>query len=137
MANASANSSKVKSKSNKKAKKVSSSILVKINARKNNTIITFTGMDHNTICGGGGGYGGGQKGARKGTSFAAEQAANSLAKDIKDRGAEDCVVYINGTGNGKEGAVKGIQDAGIRVLQLVDVTGYPHNGCRRSKRKRV
>ena len=51
-------------------------------------------------------------------------------------GVEDCEVTIKGTGNGKEGAVKGISDAGIRVLKLIDQTGFPHNGCRQSKRKR-
>ncbi|HJN38533.1 MAG TPA: 30S ribosomal protein S11 [Gammaproteobacteria bacterium] len=124
-------------KPSKKQKKLPSSILVKIKAGKNNTIITFTGQDHQPIEGGGGGYGGGQKGARKGTSFAAEQTANTIARKLKERGAEDCIVYINGTGNGKEGAVKGISDAGIRVLTIVDVTGYPHNGCRQAKKKRV
>ena len=56
--------------------------------------------------------------------------------DLDDITVEDCEVTIKGTGNGKEGAVKGISDAGIRVLKLIDQTGFPHNGCRQSKRKR-
>ena len=122
-------------KSRSRGRKYPSSIVVTITARKN-THITFSRQDNSTIVVVSGGTGGQLENSRKKTSHAAEQAALTAGKMLKEGGVEDCEVTIKGTGNGKEGAVKGISDAGIRVLKLIDQTGFPHNGCRQSKRKR-
>ena len=79
----------------------------------------------------------GFKGARKGTPFAAQSAAESVAKKSIDQGMKKVEVYIKGPGSGRETAIRAIQAAGLEITLIKDVTPIPHNGCRPPKKRRV
>jgi len=79
----------------------------------------------------------GFKGAKKGTPFAAQQAAENVARKVVDQGMRKVEVEISGPGSGRETAIRSLQSHGLRVTLLRDVTPIPHNGCRASKRRRV
>ena len=101
----------------------------------NNTIITITTPGGDTVrCGSGGKT---QKGARKATAHAAEEAAKFAGAKAVDLGMNQVVVFLKGPGSGRESAVKGLYTAGLKVLQIIECTPMPHNGCRRRKKKRV
>ncbi len=102
----------------------------------NNTIITITDQQGNTIAWASSGNVG-FKGSRKSTPFAAQLAAETAAKCAMEHGVRRVDVMVKGPGSGRETAIRSIQSAGIEVLGIKDVTPVPFNGCRPSKRRRV
>jgi small subunit ribosomal protein S11 len=110
--------------------------IVHIQATFNNTIVTFTDDQGNTIAWASGGTQG-FKGSRKGTPFAAQLAAAAAAKKAMDQGMRSVDVYVKGPGAGREAALRALQAAGMKVHMIRDVTPIPHNGCRPPKRRRV
>ena len=126
--------SKVK-KSKKVARAVSSGI-ARILATFNNTIVTITDREGNTITWASTGSAG-FKGSKKSTPFAAGIAAENAARKAVERGVKDVDVYVKGPGAGRESAIRSIQAAGLTIKSIRDVTPIPHNGCRPQKRRRV
>jgi small subunit ribosomal protein S11 len=110
--------------------------IVHIQATFNNTIVTFTDDQGNTVAWASGGTQG-FKGSRKGTPFAAQLAASAAAKKAMDQGMRSVDVYVKGPGAGREAALRALQAAGMKVHMIRDVTPIPHNGCRPPKRRRV
>ena len=102
----------------------------------NNTIVTVTDSQGNTVAWASAGTSG-YKGSRKSTPFAARMAAQQAAKVAQEMGMQELDIYINGPGPGREAAIRAIQGAGLKVRSIRDVTPVPHNGCRPPKRRRV
>lgn len=102
----------------------------------NNSIITLTDMQGNTISWASAGQLG-FKGSRKSTPFAAQMAADTAAKSAMEQGLKIVEVYVKGPGAGREAAIRSLQAAGLEVNLIKDVTPIPHNGCRPPKRRRV
>ena len=102
----------------------------------NNTIVTITDPDGNTIAWGSAGSQG-FKGSKKGTPFAAQVAAEQAAREAMDLGLKEVEVWVKGPGSGREAAIRSLQGAGLEVTGIKDVTPIPHNGCRPPKRRRV
>ncbi|HHY36872.1 MAG TPA: 30S ribosomal protein S11 [Firmicutes bacterium] len=102
----------------------------------NNTIVTITDKNGNTISWASAGVAG-FKGSRKGTPFAAQLAAESAAKQAMEHGMREIEVHVKGPGAGREAAIRSLQAAGLEVSVIKDVTPIPHNGCRPPKRRRV
>ncbi len=107
-----------------------------IKATFNNTIVTITDMGGETISWASAGAVG-FKGARKSTPFAAGRAAERAGNEAKRQGLQEVEVRVQGPGAGREQAVLNLQNAGLRVLGIEDVTPLPHNGCRPPKKRRV
>lgn len=107
-----------------------------ITASFNNTIITITDHEGNTICWASAGRIG-FKGSKKGTPFAAGQSAQNCARTALDLGVKKVEVWIKGPGPGREAAIRSLQSAGLGITAIKDVTPIPHNGCRPPKRRRV
>jgi small subunit ribosomal protein S11 len=120
----------------KKARVTIPTGIVHIQATFNNTIVTFTDDQGNTVAWASGGTQG-FKGSRKGTPFAAQLAAAAAAKKAMDQGMRSVYVYVKGPGAGREAALRALQAAGMKVHLIRDVTPIPHNGCRPPKRRRV
>lgn len=109
---------------------------VHIQSTFNNTIVTITDPQGNTLAWtstGGVGF----KGSRKSTPYAAQLAATQAAKQAMDMGMREADVFIKGPGPGRESAVRSLQAAGLRVRSITDITPIPHNGCRPPKKRRV
>jgi small subunit ribosomal protein S11 len=107
-----------------------------VRASFNNTIITFTDLKGNVVSwatAGGMGF----KGSRKSTPFAAQVAAETAAKKAMENGMRTVGVLVKGPGAGREAALRAINNAGMKVSFMRDVTPIPHNGCRPPKRRRV
>ncbi|MGE0881356.1 MAG: 30S ribosomal protein S11 [Acidimicrobiia bacterium] len=102
----------------------------------NNTIVTITDSEGNTLSWASAGNVG-FKGSRKSTPFAAQMAAEKAARAAMDHGVRKVEVLVKGPGSGRETAIRSIQNAGIEVSGIKDVTPVPHNGCRQPKRRRV
>ena len=102
----------------------------------NNTIVTLTDPQGNTIAWGSAGTVG-FTGSRKSTAFAAQRAGEDAARKGMDNGLRQVEVFVRGPGSGREAAIRAIQGAGILVTTIKDVTPIPHNGCRPPKRRRV
>jgi len=102
----------------------------------NNTIITITDQQGNALAWASSGNVG-FKGSRKSTPFAAQQAAEAVAKRAMEHGVRKVDVMVKGPGSGRETAIRSLQNVGIEVLGIKDVTPIPHNGCRPPKRRRV
>ena len=102
----------------------------------NNTIVTLTDPQGNTISWGSAGTVG-FTGSRKSTAFAAQRAGEAAARKGMDNGLRQVEVFVRGPGPGREAAIRAIQGAGILVTTIKDVTPIPHNGCRPPKRRRV
>jgi|TARA_B110000116_G_C16712668_1_gene525254 small subunit ribosomal protein S11 len=107
-----------------------------ISSTFNNTIITLTDLEGNAIASGSAGMVG-FKGARKSTAFAAQRAAEAVAKRAMEHGLKEIDVLVKGPGAGREAAIRAIQASGISVNSIRDVTPVPHNGCRPPKKRRV
>lgn len=122
--------------STRKTKRSLSTGQVHIFASFNNTIVTVTDTQGNTICWGSAGSAG-FKGSRKSTPFAARLAAEQTIKTAMSSGIQEVDMIIKGPGPGRESAIRAIQAAGIRVRMIADVTPVPHNGCRPPKKRRV
>ncbi|MBN1684507.1 MAG: 30S ribosomal protein S11 [Gammaproteobacteria bacterium] len=128
---------KTKAKTTKKAKKQLIEGLVYVKATFNNTIITLADPQGNVYAWSSAAKAG-FKGSRKSTPFAAQVAATELSKDVAERfGVKRVHAKVKGPGPGRESAVRAIENSGIKVLTIEDVTGIPHNGCRDPKRRRV
>jgi small subunit ribosomal protein S11 len=110
--------------------------IVHIQASFNNTIVTITDAQGNTLSWKSSGSLG-FRGSRKGTPFAAQQAAMNAANMARDHGVRSVDVRVAGPGSGRESAVRALAAAGIEVRSIRDVTPIPHNGCRPPKRRRV
>ena len=102
----------------------------------NNTIVTITDLEGNTLSWASAGNVG-FKGSRKSTPFAAQLAAEAAGRRAMEHGVRKVDVVVKGPGSGRETAIRSLQNAGIEVVGIKDVTPIPHNGCRQSKRRRV
>jgi len=107
-----------------------------IKASFNNTIVTITDRDGNTLCQDSGGTVG-FKGSRKSTPFAAQRAGEKCARTAMRYGVREVEIRVKGPGSGRESAISALQAAGLRIASIEDVTPIPHNGCRPRKRRRV
>jgi len=120
----------------RKTKRTLSSGQVHIYATFNNTIVTITDNQGNTVCWGSPGIMG-LKGSRKSTPYAARLAAEHAIKLAMDMGMREAELYVNGPGRGREAAIRAVQAMGIKVTAITDQTPVPHNGCRPPKKRRV
>jgi len=120
----------------KKAKKNVAEGIVHIHASFNNTIVTITDRQGNTLAWATSGASG-FKGSRKSTPFAAQVAAESAGKAAQECGVKNLEVRIKGPGPGRESAVRALHALGMKITLISDVTPIPHNGCRPPKRRRV
>jgi small subunit ribosomal protein S11 len=102
----------------------------------NNTLVTITDPQGNTVCWSSSG-GAGFKGSRKSTPYAAGLAADSAARKAMDMGMRQVDVFVRGPGSGREAAIRSLQAAGLAITSIVDRTPIPHNGCRPPKKRRV
>ena len=102
----------------------------------NNTIVTITDPQGNVIAWASSGHVG-FKGSRKSTPFAAQLAAEKAARAAMEHGMRKVEVLVKGPGSGRETAIRSLQNSGIEVSGIKDVTPVPHNGCRQPKRRRV
>ncbi len=120
----------------KKIKRTVVDAIAHIHASFNNTIITITDRQGNTLSwatSGGCGF----RGSRKSTPFAAQVAAEKAGTAAKDYGVKNLDVRVKGPGPGRESTIRALNALGFRVTQIEDVTPIPHNGCRPPKRRRV
>jgi small subunit ribosomal protein S11 len=107
-----------------------------IYATFNNTIVTITDQNGNTVSWASAGAAG-FKGSRKSTPYAARMAGQNASRVAQDHGMQEVDVIVKGPGPGREAAIRSIQAAGIRVASIQDITPVPHNGCRPPKKRRV
>lgn len=119
-----------------KQKKAAEKGKVYVTATFNNTVVTFTDVEGNTLCWGSGG-GVGFKGARKATPFAATTAVEATAKKAAGFGLREVQVFIKGPGAGRDAALRALKSAGFTITLIADVTPIPHNGVRAKKKRRV
>ncbi len=124
-----------KSKKKKQRRNVSRGV-AHIQATFNNTIVTITDTDGNTLCYASAGMVG-FKGSRKSTPFAAQRAAEEAANRATRFGLKEVDVKVKGPGSGRESAITALQSAGLNIKAIEDVTPLPHNGCRPPKKRRV
>jgi small subunit ribosomal protein S11 len=120
----------------KKAKRTLSYGRVHVFASFNNTIVTVTDPEGNTLCWGSAGSVG-FKGSRKSTPFAARLAAEQAIKAAQTMGVQEVDVIVKGPGPGRENAIRAVQALGMKVRSISDITPVPHNGCRPPKKRRV
>ena len=107
-----------------------------VNSTFNNTMVTITDVQGNTIAWASAG-GMGFQGSRKSTPFAAQLAAEDAGKKAAEHGMKSLDVQVRGPGSGRESALRALQSVGFNVTSIRDVTPIPHNGCRPRKRRRV
>ncbi len=125
-----------KSSTKKKVKKTVVDGVAHIHASFNNTIVTITDRQGNTLSwatAGGSGF----RGSRKSTPFAAQIAAERAGTAAQDYGVKNLDVEVKGPGPGRESAVRALNNIGFKVTNITDVTPVPHNGCRPPKKRRV
>ena len=123
-------------KTRKRVKKNVVDGIAHIHASFNNTIITITDRQGNTLgwaTSGGSGF----RGSRKSTPFAAQVAAERVGNAVKEYGLKNLEVNVKGPGPGRESAVRALNASGFKIMSIVDVTPIPHNGCRPPNRRRV
>lgn len=125
-----------KSKPKKKITKNVPKAIAHVLATFNNTIVTITDLKGDTLCWCSTGTVG-FSGSKKSTPFAAGKAAEAAAIKAKDYGVKEVEVFVKGPGSGRESAIRSLQQAGLMVRAIRDVTPIPHNGCRAPKRRRV
>jgi small subunit ribosomal protein S11 len=124
------------SRTRKKVKKSVADGVAHVHASFNNTIITISDRQGNTLAwatSGGSGF----RGSRKSTPFAAQVAADRAAQVVKEFGMKNMDVKVKGPGPGRDSAVRALNNAGFRITSIADVTPIPHNGCRPPKKRRV
>lgn len=132
----SSKSSKSAGPTRKKVRRTVSEGIAHINASFNNTIVTITDRQGNTLSwatSGGSGF----RGSRKSTPFAAQVAAERAGTSAKDYGLQNLEVRVKGPGPGRDSAVRSLNNVGYTINSITDVTPIPHNGCRPPKRRRV
>jgi small subunit ribosomal protein S11 len=127
---------KPKKKTRKREKKNILHGAAHIKSTFNNTIITITDPEGNTLAWASSGNVG-FKGSRKSTPFAAQLAAEAAARRAQEHGVRKVDVFVKGPGSGRETAIRSLAAAGLEILGIQDVTPVPHNGCRPRKRRRV
>ncbi|MGQ0512714.1 MAG: 30S ribosomal protein S11 [Betaproteobacteria bacterium] len=120
----------------KKVKKNVAEGIAHIHASFNNTIVTITDRQGNTLSWATSGNAG-FKGSRKSTPFAAQMAAERAGRAAQEFGVKNVEVRIKGPGPGRESAVRALNGSGLKITSIADVTPVPHNGCRAPKRRRV
>ncbi len=120
----------------KKVKKNISTGIAHIQSTFNNTVVTITDVNGNSVAWSSAGSRG-FKGSRKSTPFAAQLAAEEAARKAMEHGMRSIAVFVKGPGAGRESALRALQTAGFKVTLIRDVTPVPHNGCRPPKRRRV
>jgi len=126
----------VKKKTTKKDKNSFTNGVVHIQSTFNNTIVTITNINGDTVSWASAGSSG-FKGARKSTPFAAQTAAEKAALEALSTGMKTVDVLVKGQGSGRETAIRAIEGAGFAITSIQDITAVPHNGCRPPKRRRV
>ncbi len=109
---------------------------VHIQCTFNNTIVTVTTTNGDVLCWSSSGRVG-FKGTKKGTPFAAQQAAEQAGRDAFSMGVKKVEVLVKGPGRGREAAIRALQNAGLTIVSIQDVTPIPHNGCRPPRKRRV
>lgn len=127
---------KASPRTRKKVKRNVVDAVVHIHASFNNTIITISDRQGNTLAwatSGGSGF----RGSRKSTPFAAQVAAGRVGTAVQEFGVKNLEVRVKGPGPGRESAVRALHSAGFRISSISDVTPIPHNGCRPPKKRRV
>jgi small subunit ribosomal protein S11 len=127
---------KPKKKTRKREKKNIAHGAAHIKSTFNNTIVTITDLDGNTVSWASAGNVG-FKGSRKSTPFAAQLAAEAAARKAQEHGLKKVEVFVKGPGSGRETAIRSLAAAGLEVMGIQDVTPVPHNGVRPRKRRRV
>jgi small subunit ribosomal protein S11 len=120
----------------KRERKNITSGIAHVNSTFNNTMITITDVQGNTIAWSSSGAMG-FKGSRKSTPYAAQMAAEAASRKAQDHGMRTLEVEVSGPGSGRESALRALQAAGFTITTIRDVTPIPHNGCRPPKRRRV
>lgn len=123
-------------KTRKKVKRVVSDGIVHIHASFNNTIVTFTDRQGNALCwatSGGSGF----RGSRKSTPYPAQVATERAAAVAKEYGMKSVAVFVHGPGPGRESTIRELITQDFKIVEITDVTGIPHNGCKPPKKRRV
>src|SRR3984885_10867213 len=120
----------------KKIKRVVTDGIVHVHASFNNTIVTFTDRQGNALCwatSGGSGF----RGSRKSTPYAAQIATERAAVVAKEYGMKSVAVFVHGPGPGRESTIRELINQEFKIVEITDVTGVPHNGCKAPKKRRV
>jgi small subunit ribosomal protein S11 len=125
-----------KARVRKKEKKNISAGVAHVNSTFNNTIVTISDAQGNTISWSSAGHLG-FKGSRKSTPYAAQVTAEDAGKKAKEHGMKSLEVLVKGPGSGRESALRALQAVGFGITSIMDITPVPHNGCRPRKRRRV
>ncbi|MDV3167863.1 MAG: 30S ribosomal protein S11 [Candidatus Phytoplasma stylosanthis] len=128
----------MKQKKRIKSKKIKKNVplgIAHIQATFNNTIITITDLEGNTIAWSNAGSLG-YKGSKKSTSYIAQQVAKKVSALAKEQGMKQIEVFVKGPGVGRETSIRSLQESGLEITAIKDVTPLPHNGCRPPKRPR-
>jgi len=131
-----AKAQKNKPKARKKERKNVSEAIAHVYSTFNNTHITITDVQGNTLSWSTAGHKG-FKGSRKSTPYAAQIAAEDAGMKAKEHGVKTMNVFVKGPGSGRESALRALQSVGFIINSIVDITPIPHNGCRPPKRRRV
>ena len=126
----------VQTRVRKKERKNITNGVVHVNSSFNNTMVTITDVQGNTISWSSSGLMG-FKGSRKSTPYAAQLAAEEAGKKASEHGLKNVDVEVSGPGSGRESALRALQSIGFNITSIRDVTPIPHNGCRPPKRRRV
>lgn len=120
----------------KKIKRVVADGIVHVHASFNNTIVTFTDRQGNALCwatSGGSGF----RGSRKSTPYAAQIATERASAVAKEYGMKSVAVFVHGPGPGRESTIRELISQDFKIVEITDVTGIPHNGCKPPKKRRV
>ena len=125
-----------KKSASKKDKNSFANGVVHIQSTFNNTIVTISNLNGDTIAWASAGSSG-FKGARKSTPFAAQTASEKAALEALSNGMKSVKILVKGQGSGRETAIRAIEGAGFEISSIQDITSVPHNGCRPPKRRRV
>jgi small subunit ribosomal protein S11 len=120
----------------KKTKKNVATGIAYVQSTFNNTVVTITDVNGNTVAWSSAGSRG-FKGSRKSTPFAAQLAAEEAARRAMEHGMRTVAIFVKGPGAGRESAVRALHTVGLKIANIRDVTPIPHNGCRPPKRRRV
>jgi len=123
-------------KARKKERKNVTTAIAHVNSTFNNTIVTITDAQGNTLAWSTAGHKG-FKGSRKSTPYAAQISAEDAGIKAKEHGVKTLEVLVKGPGSGRESALRALQSVGFIINSIVDITPVPHNGCRPRKRRRV
>ena len=127
---------KTATRSRKKTKENVPDGIAHVSSSFNNTVITITDLQGNTLCWSSAGAAG-FRGSRKSTPFAAQVAAGKAGQAALEHGVENLEVNVRGPGPGRESAIRALHAAGFKITRVMDTTPLPHNGCRPSKKRRI